>query len=94
MWISRAPPAAVRGEGDVFGFTIDASSGVLTALPGNGPVVDNAIANSIDPSGRFLYAVYPAHESVSFPIEPTTGALGAVTLGPASATLVAFSSTP
>jgi 6-phosphogluconolactonase len=81
-------------EGDVFGFTIDASSGLLTAIAGNGPAVDNAIVDSVDPSGRFLYAVYPAHESVSFPIDPATGALGPVTLGPANATLVAFSSTP
>ena len=80
--------------GTVFGYAIAASSGLLTRVPGFIQVVDNGIVNSVDPSGHFLYALYPGHESVSFPIDQTTGELGPLTLGPASAMIESFSSTP
>jgi 6-phosphogluconolactonase (cycloisomerase 2 family) len=59
--------------GDVFGFTVNASSGALTAMPGS-PFFLFFITDQlfVDPSGRFLYS--PAGPFISgFSINATTG---------------------
>jgi 6-phosphogluconolactonase (cycloisomerase 2 family) len=81
-------------NGQVNGFGIDASSGLLTPLPGATQYVDNALVTSVDPSGRFLYTLYPSVEAVSFSISPGTGALSGLTLEPAGAAPLVYSSTP
>ena len=75
----------------VYGFSVDASSGLLTAVTSvvEGGVSVNASAQlvSVDPSGRFLYANFTL-----FTINTTTGAITLV--GPAPASPTAFSSIP
>jgi 6-phosphogluconolactonase (cycloisomerase 2 family) len=58
--------------GDVFGFTANASSGALTAMPGSPFFFFTTGQLFVDPSGRFLYS--PAGPFISgFSIDATTG---------------------
>jgi len=86
---SNPPPSSTRGN--ISGFNIDPSTGALTpilgspftATNGNGPS-----AVTVDPSGKFVYAVTPG-SSFSiwcFTITPTNGQLVAVTNSPFSLT--------
>jgi 6-phosphogluconolactonase len=59
--------------GDIFGFTVNASNGALTAMPGS-PFFAFFITDQlfVDPTGRFLYS--PAGPFISgFSIDATTG---------------------
>ena len=59
--------------GDIFGFTVNANSGTLTAMPGS-PFFTFSITDQlfVDPTGRFLYS--PAGPFISgFSIDTTSG---------------------
>jgi 6-phosphogluconolactonase len=61
-------------------FSIDPATGALSAVPG-GPlsISANILSMSIDPTGKFLYASYEAHNEVAaFLIDATSGTLVAV----------------
>jgi 6-phosphogluconolactonase (cycloisomerase 2 family) len=84
------------GSLSVFGFTINASTGVLTAVPGSPFAVGTApVSVTVDPSGRFVYVASTNSNNVSaFIINPSTGALTPVPgspfpagLGPIAATV-------
>jgi len=64
----------------ITGFTIDQTSGALTAMPGTPFAAgDFPIAVAIDPSGRFLYVPNRDSGTVqSFAINPTSGVLTSV----------------
>ena len=73
----------VGDDGGLAGYSIDAASGALTAVPGS-PFAIGGVPNSvaIDPSGKFLIvSVFPlgggSHLAV-FSIDPGTGALTSV----------------
>ena len=75
----------------VYGYTIDATSGVLTSIPGSPFTAgENPVSASVDVSGRFLFVANNANtangNSVSaFTIDPGTGALTAVPGSPFAA---------
>lgn len=61
-------------------FSIDPASGALSAVPG-GPISSSSyiLSMSIEPTGKFLYASYEAHNEVAaFSIDATSGTLTAV----------------
>ena len=68
----------------IYGYTIDAASGGLTAMPGSPfPTGENPASAAVDVSGRFLFVANNANtangNSVSaFSINPDTGVLTAV----------------
>ena len=68
----------------VFAFTINATTGALTAVAGSPFAADSGTgALSIDPSGKFLYAANGFSNDVSaYTINATTGALTAITGSP------------
>lgn len=83
------PPGQFSGPGSVSGFTINSSTGVLSAIAGSPlPIlVDNDMA--IDPQGKYLFTSTEANGvfGVSvYPINGTTGVLGAVVAGSPFAT--------
>lgn len=69
-------------NGMVYGFTIDASSGALTAIKGSPFGIQWSLTLSdlvVDPSGKFLYAGgYGLNGMFIFRIDPTTGALTSI----------------
>jgi 6-phosphogluconolactonase (cycloisomerase 2 family) len=67
-------------SGDVSAFSIDASTGALTAVSGSPfPAGSGPISISVDPSGKFAYVANHNSSKVSaFSIDATTGALTAV----------------
>jgi 6-phosphogluconolactonase (cycloisomerase 2 family) len=78
---------ANQGSADVSGFALNASTGVLTALPGSpylsGPV---PVALVIDHAGKFVYVANSAAPSISgFSINPSTGDLTPVPGSPFAA---------
>jgi 6-phosphogluconolactonase (cycloisomerase 2 family) len=77
----------------VSGWTINSTSGALTAIPGSpfgGTTFSNTAtvaALAIDPSGQFLYGTDSTNNDVvAFAINPTTGALTALSTGSTLAT--------
>lgn len=77
--------------GNISGFNIDQNTGALTSILGS-PFVSTLgtgpSALTLDPSGRFLYAVTPgsSYSIWCFQITPGTGQLSAVTNSPFSLT--------
>jgi 6-phosphogluconolactonase (cycloisomerase 2 family) len=71
----------------VFAYSIDLSSGALTAVPGSPFTAgQNPVAAAVDPSGRFLFVANNAGNSVSaFSIDPDTGVLTPVSGSPFAA---------
>lgn len=75
----------------VYGYTIDAASGGLTAIPGSPFIAgENPVSAAVDASGRFLFVANNANtangNSVSaFSIDPDTGVLTAVPGSPFTA---------
>ena len=63
--------------GSVSGYTIDATTGVLTPVPGSPfPTGSNSEAVSVDPSGTFAYVANAGSNDVSaYRIDASTGAL-------------------
>jgi len=79
----------VPTEGNISGFSIDPTSGKLTAILGSPFTATNGIGPSaitVDPSGRFVYAFATGSSSSiwCFTINPTNGQLVAVTGSPFS----------
>ena len=76
---------ALSGGATVFGFSVDVSSGALSAINGSPFTLSSATDHfAIDPSGQFLYVAY-ANSVAGFDINASTGALSAFTSLPASA---------
>jgi 6-phosphogluconolactonase (cycloisomerase 2 family) len=75
----------------VYAYTIDATSGALTAIPGSPfPAGENPVSAAVDVSGRFLFVANNANtangNSVSaFSIDPNTGVLTRVSGSPFAA---------
>ena len=66
-------------SGDVSAFTINASTGALTAVGSPVAVGTNPISMAVDPGGRFAYVANATSNDISaFTINATTGALTAV----------------
>jgi 6-phosphogluconolactonase len=76
---------ALSGGTTVFGYSVDANSGALSAINGSPFTLSSATDYfAIDPSSQFIYA---AHENTvaGFDINASTGALTAFTAPPVSA---------
>jgi 6-phosphogluconolactonase len=85
------PPPFASTTGNISGFNIDPDSGALTPIPGSpftSTVGSGPTALTVDPSGRFVYAVTPGSSSSiwCFTITSTNGQLVAVTNSPFSLT--------
>ncbi|MGH7867438.1 MAG: lactonase family protein, partial [Candidatus Dormibacteraceae bacterium] len=69
-------------------FSIDPATGALSAVPGSPFSISTNISlgsMSIDPTGKFLYATYSAHNEIAaFSIDATSGTLTAVPGSPFS----------
>jgi 6-phosphogluconolactonase len=78
---------ALSGGVTAFGFSIDPSSGVLSAISGSPFTLSSATDYfAIDPSDQFLYAAYAnANKVAGFNIDASTGTLTAFTTSPVSA---------
>ena len=84
IWFSRAIEptghflyTANSGDNNVSGFSIDQTSGALTALS-SGPIAagHHPISVTVDYSGKFLYVVSDVDKQVTtYTIDSTTGAL-------------------
>ena len=83
---------ALSGGATVFGFSVDANSGALSAINGSPVTLSSATDYfAIDPSGRFLYAAYENANTVAgFSINASTGTLTAFSVPPVSAAGVAL----
>jgi 6-phosphogluconolactonase len=79
---------ALSGGATAFGFSVDVSSGALSAINGF-PFTLSSAADylAIDPSGQFLYTAY-ANNVAGFDINVLTGTLRAFTAPPVSAASV------
>ena len=76
------PPTATNPvPGSISGFTIDSSTGALTAVQGNPLPIPVQGPISIDPMGRFLFIPEPTGVSV-YTINTATGALSEVAGSP------------
>jgi 6-phosphogluconolactonase len=77
--------AGVSGSnGEVFGYTINSTTGGLTAIAGN-PVLTGtpaAFSMTTDPQGRFLFVGDAAGQVAAFQINSTTGGLTAAPNSP------------
>jgi len=75
---------ALSGGATVFGFSVDANSGALSAINDSPFTLSSATDYfAIDPSGQFLYAAYENANTVAgFNINTSTGALTAFTAPP------------
>ncbi len=64
----------------VFGFSVDATTGVLSPIPGSPFPTETAPSSvTVDPTGRFLYVANAGSNNVSgFMIDATTGALTSI----------------
>ncbi len=76
-------------NGNISGFTIDPNTGKLTTILGSpftSTVGNNPTAITVDPSGKFVYAVTPgsSYSIWCFAITPATGVLTPVTNSPFS----------
>jgi 6-phosphogluconolactonase len=78
---------AWSGGATVFGFSVDANSGALSAINGYPFTLSSATDYfAIDPLSQFLYAAYANADTVAgFNIDATTGALTAFTVPPVPA---------
>lgn len=78
---------ALSGGATVFGFSVDANSGALSAIDGSPFTLSSATDYfAIDPSGQFLYAAYENANTVAgFNINTSTGTLTAFSAPPVSA---------
>jgi 6-phosphogluconolactonase (cycloisomerase 2 family) len=77
---------ANEGTNDVAAYTIDASTGALTAMSGSPFAAEtNPYSVAVDPSGRFLYVANNGSYDISgFAINSSTGALTALNGSPFS----------
>ena len=76
---------ALSGGATVFGFSVDANSGALSAINSSPFTLSSATDYfAIDPSGQFLYAAY-ANRVAGFDINASSGALSAFIALPVSA---------
>ena len=76
---------ALSGGATVFGFSVDANSGALSAINSSSFTLSSATDYfAIDPSGQFLYAAY-ANRVAGFDINASSGALSAFIALPVSA---------
>jgi 6-phosphogluconolactonase (cycloisomerase 2 family) len=78
---------ALSGGTTVFGHSVDANSGALSAINGS-PFALSSAADyfAIDPSSQFVYAAYENANTVAgFDINASTGTLTAFTAPPVSA---------
>src|ERR1019366_4787772 len=87
---SNLPPFSST-TGNISGFNIDSATGALTPILGSpftSTVGTGPSALTVDPSGRFVYAVTEGSSSAiwCFAITPTNGQLVAVTSSPFSLT--------
>jgi 6-phosphogluconolactonase (cycloisomerase 2 family) len=90
-----------NADGSVAGFTIAATTGALTEVPGSPfpasvAVGTRRISMTVHPTCRFLYVANSDTAVVGFAIDPTTGALaliGAFSTGGTSLEAVAVDST-
>jgi len=87
---SNLPPFSST-RGNISGFNIDSVTGALTPILGSpftSTVGSLPTAITVDPSGRFVYAVTPGSSFAiwCFAISPTNGQLTAVTSSPFSLT--------
>jgi 6-phosphogluconolactonase len=86
---AAAPNSSVPSQGNISGFNIDPNTGALTPILGSPFTSSNGrgpSALTVDPSGRFVYAI-TSESSYSiwcFAITPTNGQLTAVTNSPFS----------
>jgi 6-phosphogluconolactonase len=82
--IGQLAYVANNGSGNVSGFTINPTNGVLTPIPGNPVAAGPTPAQvTLTPNGKFAYvATTSATQIVGFSINPTSGALTPVTGSP------------
>lgn len=68
------------GPGNVSAYTIDGTTGSLSAVPGSPfPAGSNPVTATVDPTSRFIYVVNFGSNNVSaYTIDGTTGSLSAV----------------
>jgi 6-phosphogluconolactonase (cycloisomerase 2 family) len=82
LFVANANGGGTPGANTVSVFSIDASTGKLTAVPGSPYATSTlSVAISIDPSGKFVYIANgdpPANNISAFAIDVNTGALTAV----------------
>ena len=88
---AAAPNSSVASEGNISGFNIDPNTGALTPIVGSPFISNNGsgpTALTVDPSGRFVYAITSgsSYSIWCFAITPTNGQLTAVTNSPFSLT--------
>ena len=83
--------AYVAGGGEVAAFTIDPTTGQLTATPGSPfPAGLNTLWVGVDPSGKFVYVTNHG----SFGSGTTVGGVSAYKIDPATGALSVISGSP
>jgi 6-phosphogluconolactonase (cycloisomerase 2 family) len=89
LFVANANGMSTPGESNVAAFAIDASTGVLTPVPGSPFATDTlSMSIAIDPSGKFVYVANgdpPANNISAFAIDPNTGTLTPVPGSPFAA---------
>jgi 6-phosphogluconolactonase len=83
----------VYDSGNIYGYTINPSTGALTPIAGSPFAAGSAPwSMAVDPSGRFAYVPNSSGNNVSgYTIDPTTGALTPIVGSPFAAGLGAIS---
>jgi len=66
------------GEESVSTYTVDPSTGALTAVAGSPFLIGYSTAFAVNPAGTLVYSgtLLATHSIVTFPIDPATGAIG------------------